>query len=131
MALYKINYEFLYFITNHSLIQFLPLPLPSPLQINLIPDSFREISDIRHPYSFQSLIMRPPRTRFTVTFCFSRQPSSRTISIGRVSPILFPPSLVSFLVFLSATAFFIVVRIIWFLLNLHYAFFTHCFLLPN
>ena len=61
---------------------------------------------VNQPYSFQSFIIIPPRTRFTTTFCFSLHPSSLTISIGKVSPMDFPPSLVNFLTLLSPTDFF-------------------------
>ena len=58
----------------------------------------RQILYLRHtpPYFFQSLIMTPPFTFLTVTRCFSRQPSSRTSSIGMVTPMDFPPNFVSF-----------------------------------
>jgi len=53
-------------------------------------------------YHFQSLTINLLPDFFTTTFCFSRQPSSRIISMGMVTAMDFRPNLISFLTFLSS-----------------------------
>ena len=51
-------------------------------------------------YFFQSLIKIPPRTRETMTFCFSFQPKLNIISLGIVTTKELPPNFVTLRTFL-------------------------------